>query len=98
MSTEIKTQQKTELKLEPMYKVILHNDDKTPYDFVISVLVHVFEYDELAALELTHEVHNSNYGVAAVYTKEVAEHKKSVCDGAAMRAGYPFKVSVVPEE
>lgn len=94
MSTDVKELTKTELKLAPMYKVIMHNDDKTPMDFVIAVLCQIFDHDIYDARDLMLQVHNEGYGVAGVYTSEVAEDKKERCSHAATKAGYPFKVSV----
>ena len=36
-----------------MYKVLLHNDDKTTFDFVISVLTRIFHKTAEEALEIT---------------------------------------------
>lgn len=94
MSTDVQQAEKTELKLSPMYKVILHNDDKTPMDFVIAVLCQIFGYDFYDARDLMLTVHNEGYGVAGVFTLEIAEDKKDKCTHAASAAGYPFKVSV----
>ena len=58
-----------------MWKVILHNDDTTTFDFVIAVLIRVFHKNMEEARELTQMIHLTGAGVAGVYTKEIAEEK-----------------------
>jgi ATP-dependent Clp protease adaptor protein ClpS len=58
-----------------MWKVILHNDDTTTFDFVIAVLIRVFHKSMDEARELTQMIHMTGAGVAGIYTKEIAEEK-----------------------
>lgn len=59
-----------------MYKVILHNDDTTTFDFVIAVLSQVFHRTLQDAVEITKSIHVSGQGIAgSPYTREVAEEK-----------------------
>jgi ATP-dependent Clp protease adaptor protein ClpS len=80
MTTEIEVIEKIDatikVEIPKMYKVILHNDDKTTFDFVIAVLVRIFHRTIEDAVELTKAIHVTGQGVAgAPYTKEVAEEK-----------------------
>ena len=59
-----------------MYKVLLHNDDKTTFEFVIAVLTRIFYKTVEEAVEITNAIHVSGQGIAgAPYTREVAEEK-----------------------
>lgn len=59
-----------------MYKVILHNDDKTTFDFVIAVLMDIFHKTVDEAIEITKLIHVTGQGIAgAPYTREIAEEK-----------------------
>ncbi len=58
-----------------MWKVILHNDNTTTFDFVIAVLIRVFHKSVDQATELTQMIHLTGAGVAGIYTKEIAEEK-----------------------
>jgi ATP-dependent Clp protease adaptor protein ClpS len=58
-----------------MWKVILHNDDTTTFDFVIAVLIRVFHKSVEDAKELTQSIHLTGSGVAGIYYKEIAEEK-----------------------
>ena len=42
-----------ETELEPPFRVLIHNDDVTPFDFVIAVLRAVFELSGRDALAVT---------------------------------------------
>ena len=59
----------------PMYKVVLHNDDYTPMDFVIDVLTRFFNMQYEKASEIMLQVHNEGMAVCGVFTAEVAETK-----------------------
>ncbi len=59
----------------PMYKVILNNDDYTPMDFVIEVLIQFFNMDSEKANQLMLTVHYRGKAVCGVYTAEIAETK-----------------------
>jgi len=64
------------VQIPKMYKVILHNDDKTTFDFVIAVLTRIFHKTSEEAVKITEAVHVTGQGIAgAPYTHEVAEEK-----------------------
>ncbi|XP_069177134.1 ATP-dependent Clp protease adapter protein ClpS-like [Procambarus clarkii] len=86
---------KTKITEPGKYAVVLHNDDKTPMDFVVSMLVNIFNHDESNAFELMMKVHNHGSAVAGVYHNEVAEQKCS--DGLAMAKHYKYPLSLSVE-
>ena len=49
---QIKEQTKTKLKLPKQYQVLIYNDDFTPMDFVVEVLMQIFDKDEATAVTL----------------------------------------------
>jgi ATP-dependent Clp protease adaptor protein ClpS len=57
------------------YQVVLLNDDFTPMDFVIEVLMRFFGMNEDQATTVMWAVHNQGKGVCGVYSREVAEMK-----------------------
>ncbi|MBK7995689.1 MAG: ATP-dependent Clp protease adaptor ClpS [Blastocatellia bacterium] len=69
------TKNKEEVTEPPKYKVILHNDDFTPMDFVTLVLEKVFRYSYRQAESLMLKVHYSGSGIVGIYPYEIAELK-----------------------
>ena len=57
-------------QLEPLYKVIIHNDDITPYDFVIIILVRFFELNAKDAEGITWTAHNDGVALVQVFAVE----------------------------
>lgn len=68
---------KPQLKPPPLYKVILLNDDYTPMDFVVEVLVRFFRMNLILATKIMWEVHTEGKGVCGVFTRDIAETKVS---------------------
>lgn len=66
---------KPKLARPPLYTVLLLNDDYTPMDFVVEVLMSFFAMDEEKATQVMLHVHTRGRGVCGVYTREVAESK-----------------------
>ena len=81
-------------KTEDLWKVVLHNDDYTPMDFVIDVLEEIFDLDPTDAFRIMMQVHEEGRGIAGVYTHEVAETKAEMTIESAREAGHPLLASV----
>ena len=69
------TEEKQDLKPPSMYKVIIYNDDYTPMDFVIEVLMRFFKMDQERATDTMLQVHYKGKAVCGVYSAEIAETK-----------------------
>ncbi|MBI4853985.1 MAG: ATP-dependent Clp protease adaptor ClpS [Acidobacteria bacterium] len=95
-NTITKSREDVEKKLTepPKYRVILHNDDFTPMDFVTLVLEKVFQYSYQKAWILMLKVHDQGSGVIGVYTYEIAEMKLVKAIGMAKKKGYPLMLSL----
>ncbi|HEY1409568.1 MAG TPA: ATP-dependent Clp protease adaptor ClpS, partial [Promineifilum sp.] len=78
-------------------RVYIHNDDVTPYDFVVVVLVRFFDLNPLEAEHVTHTAHVT--GVAYVKTLPRSEAEKRVGQAhfAAGLEGYPLTFTIEPE-
>lgn len=66
---------KPKVKQPPMYKVVLLNDDFTPMDFVVEVLVEFFYLPPEQATHVMLQVHQQGKGVCGIFTAEIAETK-----------------------
>lgn len=85
------------LKEPSKYKVVFLNDDHTPMEFVIEVLMYIFHHDAKRSHELTMQVHEKGSAVVGVYTYEIAEQKGIETTALAKQAGYPLHVKVESE-
>lgn len=91
MSTELDTHTAIKLKIPSLYKVVLLNDDYTPMDFVIQVLMEIFNKSVEEAHQLTMDIHEKGRGLAGVYSKEVAEQKVYECSQVSKSYKHPLK-------
>ncbi|MCC7410380.1 MAG: ATP-dependent Clp protease adapter ClpS [Gammaproteobacteria bacterium] len=66
---------KPRLKLPPLFKVVLLNDDYTPMEFVVHILEIFFAKDRHSATRIMLEVHTRGKGVCGIYSHEIAETK-----------------------
>ena len=81
------------------YCVVLLDDDYTPFDFVISLLMSLFFHPLQKALQLTEQVHGSGRAVAGQgYSLEIAEAKVKQVIEASQRQGHPFRAIVEIQE
>ena len=79
-----------EVRQPPLYRVLLHNDDYTTMDFVVYVLQTIFHRSESDAIRLMLQVHQQGFGVAGVFTHEIAEMKASETMELARANEYPL--------
>ncbi|MGM0413048.1 MAG: ATP-dependent Clp protease adapter ClpS [Pseudomonadota bacterium] len=82
------------LKRPPMYKVLIHNDDYTPMDFVVHILEKFFGMGREKATQVMLQVHTRGVGVAGVYTREVAETKVAQVNDYAREHDHPLKCTM----
>jgi len=79
-----------ELKLPPMYRVILINDDYTPMDFVIEILQTFFTMSHDRATQVMLHVHTRGKGVCGVFTYEIAETKVALVNDYSRQSEHPL--------
>ena len=63
-------------KKPPLYKVLLLNDDYTPMEFVIVLLMRFFNMTQEKAQQVMLHVHTRGVGVCGVFPREIAETAK----------------------
>lgn len=90
--------EKTKTAKPKMYKVIIHNDDYTPMDFVVHILVDFFDRTMDEATDIMLKVHHQGSGIAGIYPKDIAETKSIQVNDYSQANEYPLKTSVEREE
>lgn len=85
---------RVKVKKPKQYKVIMHNDDYTTMEFVIEVLVRIFNKKLEEAEKIMLDVHKVGKGVAGIYSYDIAMTKANTAMSWAKEEGFPFKLSV----
>jgi len=98
--TITKGRTEAELKTErpKLYKVILHNDDFTPREFVTLVLKVEFRMGEDRARGVMITAHQKGSCVVSVFPRDVAESKATTATDAGRERGFPLLFTAEPEE
>jgi len=88
----------TKLKTPSRYNVVILNDDSTPQEFVVNVLLTIFNRSTEQANSVMLEVHEKGRGIAGTYSYEVAEQKcvETITD--ARRHQFPLDVTIEKTE
>lgn len=79
------------------YKVVFLNDDTTPMDFVIDILVSIFRHSKDTAKDLTMQVHQEGSAIVGVYTFELAEQRSIEATALSRQHGFPLQIRVEKE-
>jgi len=97
-NTDIQTITKSETKVSfpGEYYVVMHDDDKTTFDFVIAVLTGIFGHDPQTAVDLTQKIHNDGDAIVGMYNKEIAEQKVAETTALADANGFPLRATIDP--
>lgn len=76
------------------YKVLMHNDDFTAMEFVVEILMTVFNKDEITAVVLMQQIHHEGLAICGIYTKEIAETKIVQTKELAKANKFPLKCTM----
>ena len=97
VTTDIEFVVMDEEELERPYRVIIHNDDVTTFEFVIAVLVNIFELPVNRAIDITYEAHTRGNAYVATLPLEEAKRKVFKAQYAARQQGFPLTFTIEPE-
>jgi len=75
VGTAVVTKTRPKTKRPNLYRVLLLNDDYTPMEFVVHVIMRFFGKTQDDATRIMLHVHNHGVGECGVFTYEVAETK-----------------------
>jgi ATP-dependent Clp protease adaptor protein ClpS len=87
------TQEESELELlvPREYHVFILNDDYTPMEFVIEILMTIFHKNYQEAEAITMMVHQQDRGLCGTFSHEIAETKVLQVSQLAKEHGHPLK-------
>lgn len=96
MSVQGETREKTRLYVrEPgRYRVVMHNDDFTPMDFVVEILTDIFHKGRLEAVHLMMTVHESGRAAVGTYSYDMAATKVRIAAARAKEEDFPFRMTI----
>jgi ATP-dependent Clp protease adaptor protein ClpS len=97
VTPEIVIIEETETALEPLYRVIIHNDDITPMDFVVNVLTSIFVLSQPDTVDVMLEAHYMGAAYVQTLPKTEAEKRINKAHFAAGLEGYPLHFSMEKE-
>lgn len=99
MSTDVQIDEKIEqtVKEPSKYRVVFHNDDHTPMEFVVELLMTIFKHSADTAEQLTLKIHNEGTATVGVYAYEIAESKGVEATTLSRSHGFPLVITVEEE-
>lgn len=97
--TDVQLDEKIKVTItEPkQWKVILLNDDSTPMDFVVGILVEIFKHNLDSANGVMMQVHETGSGIAGIYSFEIGEAKAVEATNQARTNGFPLQIKLEEE-
>jgi len=78
----------------PKYAVVFHNDDYTPMDFVMEVVMKIFDLSERDAEQIMWAIHTAGKKAVGSYSKDIAESKSQQVNQTAKANGHPLLTDV----
>ena len=81
-------------ELPPENNVVFYNDDLTTTDFVVDILVSIFNKSRSEAEELMMKIHTEGSSIVAKYTYDIAVSRTNLTLQAARKNGFPLRVEV----
>ena len=94
---QIIEEQHEEIEQEPPYRILIHNDDITPMDFVVHVLTTIFMLSNPRALEVMFSAHFSGMAYVQSLPRSEAERRIGKAHFAAGLEGYPLTFTMEEE-
>jgi ATP-dependent Clp protease adaptor protein ClpS len=90
--------QKQKLQRPPLWAAIFLNDDYTPMDFVVAVLMQVFNKAPDEAVNIMMKVHREGRATAGVYPRDIAEMKAHHAMNLAAQRTFPLMIVTEPAD
>jgi ATP-dependent Clp protease adaptor protein ClpS len=83
-----------DVEMPRLWTVVFLNDDVTPMELVIDILLSVFNMEKEQAKKKTLEIHNFGAAVMGPYPFEIAEERALQSTKIARKFGSPLRVTI----
>ena len=103
MSVELETEINVKEKIKEViqdpgkYKVVFANDNETPMEFVVELLIGIFRHSPETARTLTMNIHEAGSAIVGLYGFEIAEQKALEATRISRESGFPLQVVIEKE-
>ena len=99
VAIDVKIDEKIEKRIiePPRYKVIFFNDNATPMEWVVEILVTIFKHTLESSQAIMLQIHEEGSAVVGIYVYEIAEQKSVEATLASREKGYPLQIKVEEE-
>ena len=96
--TEEEKDTSTDIDLGKRSKVIIHNDDVTPMNFVVMILLEIFDQALMFAEMIMIDAHNNGLAIVCALPKPEAERKVRMAHFLARSNGYPLTFTIEDDD
>lgn len=84
----------TSITPPPERNVVFYNDDFTTMEFVVDVLVSIFNKSQEEAQIIMETVHKEGSSIVGTYTYDIAVSRTGITRSIAKQNGFPLRVEV----
>lgn len=93
-STDYATAHAVEIAQPKLQEIIILNDDYTSVDFVVTLLMRVFNKSMIDAQNITQFIHNTGEGSCGIYPYDIAELKFNAATNFIRDNGMPLRITL----
>lgn len=94
---EVETAPTSLTLMESLYRVLVHNDDVTPFEYVTAILIRVFMLSEEMSEHIALTAHSEGIAIVIIRPRSEAERLGTVANRSARADGFPLTFSVEPD-
>ncbi len=91
---DVATLVRPKIKRPSQYQVVMLNDDYTPMNFVVYLLISQFKHSTEQAVETMLQIHHQGRAICGVYPFEIAETKAAQTMALARAEQYPLRCTL----
>ena len=92
VKSKVSSKSKVDIKYPERYNVVFINDDYTPMDFVIHLLIEIFNKSINQAKDITLTIHKEGRAIAGTYNYEIGEQKVQEATVISRHNGHPLQI------